>query len=556
MGRLKTQTNTNGETISYGYDGVGNIIQIQTPTQTITKTYTKRNQLESVTDSQGTITYGYDAIGRNTHITYSNGMKTTYEYDSRNRITNIEHKDSNGNTLKSFAYTLDSSGNRVKIVEDGNKTIEYQYDVANRLIEEKVSNDGNGKNTITTFGYDDVGNLLTKTINGIGTSYEYNDNDQLTQKDSTTLTYDDNGNLIKQDENSYEYDAKNRLTKVITPTDTVEYSYDANDNRIAKTTSNGTTTYLIDTNTPYAQVITESKADGTQIEYTYGLDLLSRNEEAQSLFYLADALGSTKALADQTENVTDHYTYSPYGELIEHNGTSDNSFLFTGEQFDSEIDSYYLRARYYSPESSRFLTRDSYDGTLTEPITQNHYAYGNSNPALFVDPSGNVGIIEVQFNINVRGVLASEQRYFVNKVAGQLSKELGCTLIFTAVETAISEGAGVYLFNSTDQKPYAGRSNNVGKRLKAHMKKLKKALRRKLIDGNRVFARFGLKDMILKTDELNAFEELIIRTLDDMTGGNLSGLTNKRYNYDLNKPDRKNAYEKLIKELKRKCKGK
>jgi len=39
MGRLKTQTNPNGDTITYTYDGVANIIQIETPTQTITKTY-------------------------------------------------------------------------------------------------------------------------------------------------------------------------------------------------------------------------------------------------------------------------------------------------------------------------------------------------------------------------------------------------------------------------------------------------------------------------------------------------------------------------------------
>jgi len=330
------------------------------------------------------ITYSYDAIGRNIAIDYSNGMKTTYEYDSRNRITHIEHKDSNGNILKSFAYTLDSSGNRIKIVEDGNKTIEYQYDVANRLIEEKVSNDGNGKNTITTFDYDDVGNLLTKTINGINTTYDYNDNDQLTQKDSTTLTYDDNGNLIKQDENSYEYDAKNRLIKVTTPTDTVEYSYDANDNRIAKTTSNGTTTYLIDTNTLYAQVITESKVDGTQIEYTYGLDLINNG----SNFYLTDALGSTRGLVDSSEKLTDSYSYTPYGELIEHNGTSENSFLYTGEQLDSETDNYYLRARYYSPQQARFTSIDPFEGRIYEPNTLNDYIYAGDNPIRYVDPSG------------------------------------------------------------------------------------------------------------------------------------------------------------------------
>jgi len=64
-----------------------------------------------------------------------------------------------------------------------------------------------------------------------------------------------------------------------------------------------TTTYLIDTNTPFAQVITESKEDGTTIEYTYGNDLLSDG----SHYFLTDALGSTRGLVDSDENLTDSY---------------------------------------------------------------------------------------------------------------------------------------------------------------------------------------------------------------------------------------------------------
>jgi hypothetical protein len=37
-------------------------------------------------------------------------------------------------------------------------------------------------------------------------------------------------------------------------------------------------------------------------------------------------------------------TYTPYGKLISHDGDATNSFLFTGEQYDSETDNYYLRA--------------------------------------------------------------------------------------------------------------------------------------------------------------------------------------------------------------------
>jgi len=384
MGRLTAQTNTNGEIISYGYDGVGNITLIETPTQSISKTYTKRNELESVTDEKGTTTYTYDALGRQTKVSYPNGITTHYTYDSRNRITKIEHKNSNGEIIQSFAYTLDNVGNRTQIVEDTGRTVSYEYNSVNQLIKETVTNDPKQNNTITVFEYDEVGNLKTKTINGINTTYNYNDNDQLITQDTQTLTYDDNGNLITKDDTVYSYDAKNRLIKVQTPTDTIEYNYDANDNRIAKTTTNGTTTYLIDTNTPYAQVITESKENGTKIGYTYGNDLLHNGTH----FYLTDALGSTRGLVDSSEKLTDSYSYTPYGELSEHNGTSENSFLYTGEQLDPETENYYLRARYYSPQQARFTSIDPYEGRIAEPITLNDYIYAGGNPIRYVDPSG------------------------------------------------------------------------------------------------------------------------------------------------------------------------
>ena len=119
-----------------------------------------------------------------------------------------------------------------------------------------------------------------------------------------------------------------------------------------------------------------------------------------------DTLGSTRTLADRAGHLTDTYDYSPYGELRKHSGTSDNAFLFTGEQYDPEAGLYYLRARYYSPELSRFLSRDTYEGTLTDPLSQNPYLYARGNPVLYVDPSGHENIMSLSNNIAVMGILA------------------------------------------------------------------------------------------------------------------------------------------------------
>ncbi|WP_035284530.1 RHS repeat-associated core domain-containing protein, partial [Clostridium sp. Maddingley MBC34-26] len=70
-----------------------------------------------------------------------------------------------------------------------------------------------------------------------------------------------------------------------------------------------------------------------------------------------------------------------------------NSYGYNGENYDKYTGIQYLRARYYEPETGRFLTRDSYLGNAMNPLTLNRYAYTNNNPVMNIDPSGHRPII-------------------------------------------------------------------------------------------------------------------------------------------------------------------
>jgi len=168
------------------------------------------------------------------------------------------------------------------------------------------------------------------------------------------------------------------------------------------------------TNTPYAQVITESKTDGTHIHYTYGNDLIGDGTH----YFLTDALGSTRGLVDDVQTLTDSYDYKPYGELASHTGSSTNSFLFTGEQLDQETNNYYLRARYYSPSLTRFLSRDTYDGKASDPLSQNHYLYAGGNPVLYVDLSGHMSMPGLMNTLSIMSTLSNV--YTVASIAIEL----------------------------------------------------------------------------------------------------------------------------------------
>ena len=160
---------------------------------------------------------------------------------------------------------------------------------------------------------------------------------------------------------------------------------------------------------------------------------------------LTDALGSTRGLVDSSESLTDSYDYKLYGELASHIGSSQNSFLFTGEQFDAGTNNYYLRARYYSPSLTRFLSRDTYDGKASDPLSQNHYLYAGGNPIIYVDPSGHFfgGVMSLGMRVMStvasgypriagtvqRGTALAIDAYFV-KLGLELRNEAMASIIF------------------------------------------------------------------------------------------------------------------------------
>lgn len=47
-----------------------------------------------------------------------------------------------------------------------------------------------------------------------------------------------------------------------------------------------------------------------------------------------------------------------------------------------------MNARYYNPNTGRFLSQDSYKGSAYSPWTQHLYTYVGNNPVNFIDPTG------------------------------------------------------------------------------------------------------------------------------------------------------------------------
>src|ERR1700692_150084 len=60
----------------------------------------------------------------------------------------------------------------------------------------------------------------------------------------------------------------------------------------------------------------------------------------------------------------------------------------SGEQYDSDLGLYYLRARYYNPQTGRFMSRAPEEGKIRVPATLHKYLYASGDPVNRFDPTG------------------------------------------------------------------------------------------------------------------------------------------------------------------------
>lgn len=431
--RLDHELRPNGARMDYAYDDAGNrtLVKITRAGQVTSQTsytYDSQNRLETVTNDlvQGEVSeYGYDDAGNLDTVTYPNGLVTDYDYNSLHQLTDVYTRDAQGNLISHYHYTLGNTGRRTVIRELDGRTTAYCHDDLYRLSAETVFDttaallthgclseaDRAGADYTADYEYDWTGNRLYETVDGVQTAYLYDTNDRLQQTGGTVYSHDNNGNTRTETLDGvttvYTYNGKNQMVSVDKGGEITAYHYNPNGIRDRKTEGGTTTHFIVDENRDYAQVLEEVVGGTAQVSYSYGHDLISQNRAGATSFYHYDGLGSTRALSNASGSLTDTYDYEAFGEVLSKTGTTENRYLFTGEQFDGSLNQYYLRARYYDQGVGRFTQMDTWAGRNFDPITLHKYVYGNADPVNYVDPTGNFGLGSFGASFNIQFSLAS-----------------------------------------------------------------------------------------------------------------------------------------------------
>jgi RHS repeat-associated protein len=209
----------------------------------------------------------------------------------------------------------------------------------------------------------------------------YDAANRLTSVGGVVYAWDANGNLTSDGVRSYSYSPANRLTEVTQGSVTTQYAYNGDGVRTSKTVAGDTTEYGLDLLATLPVVISDTDA-----VYLYGLDIIAQ-QQAERLYYLHDGLGSVRQLVDTTGQIETNYAYDPFGVPVVE-GDESKPYQYTGEAWDAEVELLYLRARYYQPETGRFMTKDPWAGNLWSPGALNPYSYVSCNPINRTDWSG------------------------------------------------------------------------------------------------------------------------------------------------------------------------
>ena len=412
-GKYLTSTAGDG-TVNYSYDSLDRLVTKATPEGTLSYTYFPTGKVETITSSNAngasisysyddlnrlstvvdnrlsgnnTTTYSYDPASNLATATYSNGLQSTFTYDPLNRLTAMS------TPVSSYTYQLGPTGNRTVATEGTGRTMNWTYDGIYRLTNEAITSDPNQVNGSVAYGLDPVGNRLsdTSSLSGINSSsFSFNADDEV-----STEIYDNNGNTLTTGGKSFTYDAENHLTGMSVSGTVVSIVDDAFGNRVAKTVNGATTKYLVEDDvnpTGYPQVWDELTGSAVTRTYTYGLQRISQDQAVDGAwtpsFYGYDGGGSVRQLTNSAGTVTNTYEYDAFGNEVNHTGTTPNNYLYRGEQYDSDLGLYYLRARYYDPLTGRFLSRDPADGDSENPSTLHKYLYAGGDPVNGWDPTG------------------------------------------------------------------------------------------------------------------------------------------------------------------------
>ncbi len=372
----------------------------------------------------------YTEFGEVARVEYGNHVIANYTYDVKGRLSKIlttQNGQTTTKTIQNADYTFDVQNNITGVANNAEAyatASSYQYDGMNRLVDASGSyveaDDGTGTTQTNPsryrrlYEYTPNGNLTAKemrdpTTGTVTDRWQYTYANHMATRIDTiangaarfTMGYDAAGNMTFQRdtksglEKEISYDSYNRIRLVTNPatSDTAgRYWYDDTGFRVRKIARilKGTEYQNVETLYPcklYGLELADQIYPINNI-YLNGLRVAAVASNGSAAWFLTDQVDSVKLVLDPQGEMMSRTEYLPYGEVFVQKGNKDFAPKYNSQELDKETNYYFYNARYYDPETSRFVTADSIVPEEFETQSWNRFAYVEGNPIRAKDPTG------------------------------------------------------------------------------------------------------------------------------------------------------------------------
>lgn len=461
-------------TTSFDYNALGQLVKIDGPRTNVADTvgFSYRSGahcLEYVYYPNGdTIAYGQRNSFRTTipYVIDQNNIKTSYEYDIRNRVNEITELDQTTLAgITTLSYTVE--GKIASVLMPLGDSIVYAYDDHNWL--ETITNTGgdylkyyyNENSKPDSIEYYTAGDTLRKIerygfnyrnqlervyINdqqdGVAYEYypmgnvkyiltpsalvqdafdtvfyEYDIHNRLESETHIQVKPNPNDNVIATTE--YEYNVHDNLTKVTDPEGyVIEYDYDDLGNLIYDSCGmTGVTVYEYD---EAGNLLSKTDANDNEVSYAYdymnrleSIDYTDNSLDVDYTYDLSSAYyGNGRLCKEETQDVTILYYYNPYGLVSKETQTYSSGSYSTSYVYDKNK----RLSQILYPSGIRYYYGYDQNGNVNK--IQSKFGTGQLNTiidSIYYEPFG--GIKRLVYNNGIKTDYDINERYLIDGIS-------------------------------------------------------------------------------------------------------------------------------------------
>ncbi|MFI9175622.1 RHS repeat-associated core domain-containing protein [Streptomyces lincolnensis] len=401
LNRESVRTLQNGAQTALAYTPGGEVDYYTDPSGKTDYTWDAAGRLDHLTAPDGKKTdFDYDNNDKRTKTVYPGGTTQSVGIDKNGRPQTIKTT-SGATTLIDLAYSYASAGKdttKIRTRTDnaaGRKTT-YTYDSQDRLSYALEADSAGTRTASWLYCFDKAGNLTAQDGSAATcpttATWTYNDASQLTAQNGSTTgwSYDKAGHetaggrtaaTARTNETWTDHSQLSGITVGGTNRDLVHAGTDNSERtKLGSTWFHHTALGLASTTTGGVDTGFIREPGGTLNSMTTG---------GKSSYYLTDATGNVLGLVDDAGKRTHTYTYGPTG-LPRTTPTEavPQPFRYSGAYLDP-TGLYKMGARYYDPQLGRFTQPDP-SGQETNP-----YLYAGGDPINNSDPTGLLSLPDV-----------------------------------------------------------------------------------------------------------------------------------------------------------------